>query len=499
MLRKVSTDVVKNLWSAGQARDWLLEIGVARSDIGQLFWASYGDYVAGTPAEARFIRRIKANVQTIDSSFVKFAADRFPSGEEKTAYEAAVATWNDVKSKVDILVVKLESGSLSREDAKKEISENLNNLLLLKEKYTDLSIILKGAGVAGYEEASGMAQTAEHQSIADRNIAIIGLAVGSLLALLSIFTVIAVTRQFSKALLKLDQSTNQVKNYSQAVSSGADSVAQASTEQAASLEEITASVFQVFSMSKENITSSITSCKLAEESAMKSEAGLKTVNCIAKSVKDTCDAASQTSSILKTIEEIAFQTNLLALNAAVEAARAGDAGKGFAVVAEEVRSLAQRSSNAAKESAETIKKSLSVAQEGAKITEGAYSQFKEIFEGNTKSVNMMKELKAASERQLTNLEQIKSSLEQLDKAVQINSASSEEASATGQDLFSEVKNLAEEIARTNSIVFGSKFQNILNQADEPSTEDRPESRVNSPKEKHSKGNARNSDSQLNFH
>jgi methyl-accepting chemotaxis protein len=145
-------------------------------------------------------------------------------------------------------------------------------------------------------------------------------------------------------------------------------------------------------------------------------------------------SSDKTAKIVKTIDEIAFQTNLLALNAAVEAARAGDAGKGFAVVAEEVRSLAMRSAEAAKNTADMIDESVDNAENGVALNQEVLKNLQEINERATRVSEVIMEIAAASEQQNEGIRQISGGIEQMNQITQHNAANAEESASAAEEL-----------------------------------------------------------------
>ncbi|MCE5229377.1 methyl-accepting chemotaxis protein, partial [bacterium] len=175
-------------------------------------------------------------------------------------------------------------------------------------------------------------------------------------------------------------------------------------------------------------------------------------------------SSDETAKILKTIDEIAFQTNLLALNAAVEAARAGDAGKGFAVVAEEVRNLAMRSAEAAKNTASLIEASQKNADNGVQVSADVTQILKQIVTGVQKVTQLNGEVSAASDEQSQGIDQINTAVAQLDKVTQSNAANAEDSASASEELSAQARELNDMVNTLVSIVRGASEAAIAHAA-----------------------------------
>ena len=189
---------------------------------------------------------------------------------------------------------------------------------------------------------------------------------------------------FEEALQRLAEPVASVAVSSQQIAEGSTKLAECASSQASSIEEISASLEEQTSMTTQNSENAAQAKTLAESAKSSADQGAATMTRMQEAIRAIQTSSEETAKIVKTIDEISFQTNMLALNAAVEAARAGDAGKGFAVVAEEVRSLAQRSAEAARTTAELIEGSTSNAQRGVSISEEVQKILTVINEGATK-------------------------------------------------------------------------------------------------------------------
>jgi methyl-accepting chemotaxis protein len=240
--------------------------------------------------------------------------------------------------------------------------------------------------------------------------------------------------------------TSEVSGASGEISTATTDLSQRSEEQAASLEETSASMEQMTATVKKSAENAQQAAQLAISTREVADRGGEVVTKTVEAMARIEESSRKISDIIIVIDEIARQTNLLALNAAVEAARAGEAGRGFAVVASEVRSLAQRSSQAAKDIKDLITNSTGQVKEGVNLANRAGVALHEIVESIKKVTEVVSDIANASGEQSTGIEQINKALAQLDEVTQQNSALVEENAATAKTLEHQAKLMDERVA-----------------------------------------------------
>ena len=285
-------------------------------------------------------------------------------------------------------------------------------------------------------------------------LSVVGMIVSVVMSTLFISRLI--TKPIQRIIGSLRDGADQTAAAAGQVSSASQSLAQGASEQAAAIEETTSSVEEMASMTRQNAANAAEAKNLANSTSTSAAKGSSAMTKMSGAIMDIKKSSDDTAKIVKTIDEIAFQTNLLALNAAVEAARAGEAGKGFAVVAEEVRNLAQRSAQAARNTADMIDQSIKNADHGVVITKEVGAVLEEIKTDSSKVNSLIAEIAAASEEQASGVEQINSAVSQMEQVTQAGAATAEESASASEQLNAQAQELSSMVGQLVAMVEGAK-------------------------------------------
>ncbi len=281
----------------------------------------------------------------------------------------------------------------------------------------------------------------------------LGLVVGLGLSALSVSRINAA---LDSVIGDLSLRSHEVEDIAGTLARGSESLAEGANEQASSLEETSSALEEMASMTRQNADNANKTRDTAQHSVDLIGDGSRLLQSVTTAMTEISDSSEKISAIIKTIEEIAFQTNLLALNAAVEAARAGEAGKGFAVVADEVRSLASRSAEAAKNTSELIEGTVNRVRNGSEFVEELAKAFRDIEAESVNVGRLVGEITAATNEQAQGVDQVNTAVAQMDRVTQTNAATANESSNAAAQLSEQSSNLNELVGNLAELVYGER-------------------------------------------
>ena len=313
-------------------------------------------------------------------------------------------------------------------------------------------VIGVGSYIDEFQEGQQLVQAASDRS----NMMMLAVTLIALLGTVVAWTLVSgsLTKKIGQIVELLTSASEQVASASSQVAQASQQMAEGASEQASSLEEISSSLEEMTSMTNMNAENAQKANDLSGNAHSVASQGLSSMGKMSSAINAIKTSADETAKIVKTIDEIAFQTNLLALNAAVEAARAGEAGKGFAVVAEEVRNLAQRSAEAAKNTSELIEESLKNADNGVRSSTEVQSSLGEISSSVGDVTNVISEVSTASREQADGITQVNTAMAQMDKVTQSNAANAEESASAAEELSAQAVELRSAVADLRQLVEG---------------------------------------------
>ena len=252
---------------------------------------------------------------------------------------------------------------------------------------------------------------------------------------------------FNRALYQINKSTEKVSEESAKMSSNAQSLSDGATEQAAAVEELSASITEISKQVNSTSADADNANKASEEAMKHLSLCNEKMEALRAAIEEISDSSRQIGGITKTIEDISLQTNILALNASVEAARAGEAGKGFAVVAGEVQSLANKSTESAKNISLLIEKSIKQVQSGASLSVETMNALMEVISSGEQSAAMIERIASSAMQQAESLEQVTVGMNQISDVVQNNASTAEDTASSAQELRHSAEDLKDSVHR----------------------------------------------------
>lgn len=406
-------------------------------------------YAEAESAEERkaFEERIAANHSHLDESFKRYES-LVSDGEDRRLFDETKRTCAAFASVGTRYLDLVRQGKV--EEGKKMLTE-----LVIPAYEESLKAI---EADINYNQKVATDASAASKSAARSSIILISIALGVALVVAGLLTwqiVRSTTRVLRDLAANLDQGATQTATAARQVSAASQNLSSGASEQAASVEETSASLEEISSMIRSTADNAEKAKALASEAQSVAQAGSRTMVEMTQAMAAIDTSSAEVAKIVKNIDEIAFQTNILALNAAVEAARAGEAGAGFAVVAEEVRSLAQRSAAAAKETADKIEAAIASSRKGSLSCAKVEESLTQIAGKVSSTDSLVGEIATAAREQAQGIEQINTAITQMDQVTQSNSASAEESASAAEELDAQAASLKDMVGQLRQLAGGA--------------------------------------------
>jgi methyl-accepting chemotaxis protein len=390
------------------------------------------------------VKEMHSNIKDLMKQYEK----TITSDETRKIYERIGQNLDQYQLCFDKLYAETAAGK--REEA--VATAQGTGLTLGKQITADLEQLGKMNSDQAKQRAENNSQTANRAVLISVVITLLGIALATGLGF---FLALSITRPINQVVSGLSDGAEQVSAAASQVASSSQALAEGSSEQAASLEETSSSLEEMSSMTKQNADNANQARALMDEVGKYQAHTNEELGHLVEAIGEVVRSSEETNKIIKTIDEIAFQTNLLALNAAVEAARAGEAGAGFAVVAEEVRNLAMRSADAAKNTSTLIENTIKAIERGNESTQQTQGAFQEQMGVARKIKELINEIAAASSEQAHGISQVNIAVAEMDKVTQQTAANAEESASAAEEMNAQAEQMKAFVGDLVQIVGGS--------------------------------------------